>query len=342
MKILIITQAVDSKNTTLGFFVRFIEEFAKRTEKTTVICLEKGDFVLPKNINIFSLGKEQIKSRWNYLKNFFKLIFKTRKDYDTVFVHMNQEYIILGFLFWKIFRKKIFLWRNHPYGNFITRIAVKMSDVVFATSNQAYVSKFDKTKIMPVGVDKRIFKTDDSNREVGSILVFGRIAPVKRIEMIIDTFANLLAKGLNAKLNIVGDFLEKDKGYYQIIKERIKKFRIEDFVYFRKAVPFKDAPFIYQKNDIFVNFTKAGSFDKTIVEAMSCGCKVLTTNPSLSDILPENSFTLEDESSRLNKMEKLLSMSSVEKTKYREDVRSFIEYHSLDNLVDKIIQCINQ
>jgi hypothetical protein len=180
MKILIITQAVDSKNTTLGFFVRFIEEFAKRTEKTTVICLEKGDFVLPKNINIFSLGKEQIKSRWNYLKNFFKLIFKIRKDYDTVFVHMNQEYIILGFLFWKIFRKKIFLWRNHPYGNFITRIAVKMSDVVFATSNQAYVSKFDKTKIMPVGVDKRIFKTDDSNREVGSILVFGRIAPANR------------------------------------------------------------------------------------------------------------------------------------------------------------------
>ncbi len=41
-RILIVTQTVDTQDPVLGFFVRWIEEFAKHAEELTVICLEKA------------------------------------------------------------------------------------------------------------------------------------------------------------------------------------------------------------------------------------------------------------------------------------------------------------
>lgn len=342
MRILIITQKIDDKDTVLGFFTRWVEEFSKRVESINVICLYKGSFNLPKNIKVFSLGKESGISRIKYIKNFFYYIFKLRKDYDAVFVHMNQEYVILGGVFWKIFGKKIFLWRNHPYGNFLTKISVLLSDTVFATASGAYVSQFSKTILMPSGIDDRFFRINDSIREKGSMLVFGRLAPVKRIEMAIDTFANILAKGFDIKLSIIGDFLEKDLDYVKSLKDKIKKYKIQNYVKIQKGVDFKDTPLIYQKHEIVLNFTESGSFDKTVIEAVSSGCKVLTSNGSMKNILPSESFTTIDEEMRKEKLLKLLSFSSSDLLEYREKTRDLIEKHSLSNTINKIIECISQ
>ena len=57
MNLLIITQKVDATDSNLGFFVRWIEEFAKRCLQVTVICLEKRVYELPAHVAVFSLGK---------------------------------------------------------------------------------------------------------------------------------------------------------------------------------------------------------------------------------------------------------------------------------------------
>lgn len=341
MRILIITQKIDEKDTVLGFFTRWVEEFARKSDAVSVICLQKGSFNLPKNIKVFSLGKESGESKIKYIKNFFYYIFKLRKDYDVVFVHMNQEYVLLGGLFWKIFSKKVFMWRNHPYGNFLTKLAVFLSDSVFATASGAFVCQFSKTILMPSGIDNRFFRIDDSIREKGSILVFGRIAPIKRVEMAIDTFANLLARGLDLKLSIIGDFLDRDGDYLSTLKNKINEYKIGNFVKIQKGVDFKEAYLIYQKHEIVLNFTESGSFDKTVIEAISSGCKVLTSNGSMKNLLPEESFTTVDEEMRKDKLLKLLSFSKDDLINYREKTKELIEKHSLNNTINKIIECIN-
>ena len=55
MRLLICTQAVDVNDPILGFFVRWIEEFAKHCEKVTVICLRKGEYTLPQNVHVHAL-----------------------------------------------------------------------------------------------------------------------------------------------------------------------------------------------------------------------------------------------------------------------------------------------
>ena len=62
MRLLILTQKVDINDDILGFFHRWIEEFAKRCEKVIVICLQEGRHDLPSNVKVLSLGKRELKN----------------------------------------------------------------------------------------------------------------------------------------------------------------------------------------------------------------------------------------------------------------------------------------
>jgi hypothetical protein len=47
MRLLIVTQAIDAEDPVLGFFVRWVEELAKKAEMVEVICLKEGNALLP-------------------------------------------------------------------------------------------------------------------------------------------------------------------------------------------------------------------------------------------------------------------------------------------------------
>src|SRR4051812_10743399 len=99
--LLIVTQAIDQEDQVLGFFHKWVEEFAKHTESITVVCLREGKHSLPNNVRVFSLGKEKRKAlSLVYALRFLSRIWKEREAYKNVFVHMNTEYVLLGGLLW--------------------------------------------------------------------------------------------------------------------------------------------------------------------------------------------------------------------------------------------------
>ena len=160
VKLLILTQKVDKNDPILGFFHRWIEEFAKYCEKITVICLQKGEYNLPENVKVLSLGKEEIsqklkvykvKSKLLFIFNFYKYIWHERKNYDTIFVHMNQEYVLLGGIFWKLFGKKIYMWRNHAKGGWLTRLAIFFQTKYFALRRNLSLQDLKKQKLCLLG-----------------------------------------------------------------------------------------------------------------------------------------------------------------------------------------------
>src|SRR3989344_6805529 len=215
MKLLIITQKVDRNDAVLGFFHRWLLEFAKNFEKITVICLKRGEYSLPPNIKVLSLGKEnkelgiknyELGKRARYVWNFYKYIWRERKNYDTVFVHMNQEYILLGGLIWKILSKKIYMWRNHHAGSFLTDSAAMFCEKVFCTSKFSYTAKYKKTAILPVGVNTEIFKPNSEVKKVPhSILFLARMAPVKKPHILIQALQVLRTRGLDFTASFYGD-----------------------------------------------------------------------------------------------------------------------------------------
>src|SRR5680860_553091 len=102
MKLLILTQKIDIEDDVLGFFHDWVKEFSKHCDGMVVVALGVGRYALPENVKVLSLGKEVGISRIKYIRNFYKYIWQERNNYDKVFIHMNQEYILLGGLFWKI------------------------------------------------------------------------------------------------------------------------------------------------------------------------------------------------------------------------------------------------
>jgi glycosyltransferase involved in cell wall biosynthesis len=304
----------------------------------TVVCLSEGVYDLPKNVEVLSLGKERNVSKLSYILNFYKFLILKHADYDRVFVHMNQEYMLLGGLIWRLFNRGSIMWRNHPSGGLLTRLAVCMANGVMCTSKDSYTAKFKKTVIMPVGVDTNIFSPITEKREANSLLLLGRIAPIKNVHLFIEALVALANTGVSFHADIYGNPGVNDQEYYKTVRANSRSLEDKGLLTFFPGIPNNATPFVYGKHDIFVNATPSGAFDKTIIEAMACGCIVLTSNSSLHDVLP-NTFLFKegDVSDLAQKLNNALSLADDKKESVREYNRTTAKNHDITFLMKKIV-----
>ncbi len=335
MKLLIFTQKVDKKDSTLGFFHTWIEEFSKRTESISVICLEKGDFDLPKNVTVFSLGKEKGVSKFSYIKNLYSYLNLIKGSYDGVFVHMNQEYVLLAGLYWKIKKIPVYLWRNHPKGSFLTSIAVWFSTKVFCTSTDSFTARFKKTVIMPAGISLEMFKPFvGAVRKKYSVCMVGRLSPVKHNELALEAINRLVVSGTQVSLSLVGGFLDRDKKYVDELYEYVEKNKLSQVINFIGSKTPDELSEVYSSHEICLNLTESGSFDKTIVEAASCGAIPLVSSQSFSTLLPDVCITENSANDIAESIKTLLDPA--EQIKIQRDLDDFVQNQSLASLINKL------
>lgn len=335
MKLLIITQVVDKNHDVLGFFHNWLLKFAQNFEQVTVICLQKGEYLLPENVKVFSLGKEVKASRWQYIKNFYKYIFTERKQYDAVFVHMNQEYVLLGGIFWRIFAKKIILWRNHLSGSWLTNVAVFFANVVCCTSKESYTARFAKTKIMPVGLDEDFFKDQKLARVSNSVLFLSRMSPVKNPDIVFEALRILNEEKIDFQATFIGDPPVGYEKLYEDLKQKTIDLGMSNAVQWLTAIPNTETPMWYSKFFIFINATNSGSLDKTIFEAALCGCLPITSNKSLINYFPDELIFKEKDAKDLSlKLKNILAKSEEAKSILLNKTQVYIKNnHSLDKLM---------
>ena len=333
MKLLIVTQAVDTEDPVLGFFVRWIEEFAKHSEHIEVICLKEGRHALPGNVRVHSLGKEHgAVSRMTYAFRFLLLVWKLRHEYDAVFVHMNQEYILIAGLFWKLFKKRTYLWRNHYAGSWLTDAAALFCAKVFCTSQHSYTAKYKKTVLMPVGVDTERFSLDGRiARKPKTILFLARMAPSKRPEMVIDALAMLARDGVSFSATFVGSPLPQDEAYLEHLKERARPLSVAGRITFLPGVPNDQTPDLYRAHEVFVNASPSGMLDKTLFEAAACGALVLASSDDFREMAGDR-FAFETPEGLSNALTKILAVSDAERTQDLATLARLAKIHSLSGL----------
>ena len=344
MKLLFITKKVDLDDDVLGVYYSWMTALAQKFDEVFVICLYYVKSELPSNVSVFSLGKESGQSRLKYVFSFYKYIWELRKDYDTVFVHMNPVYIVLGGLLWKLCGKRISLWYNHPLGNFTARIGIALADKVFCTSNYAFAHRYKKTKIMPVGVDVSLFRPIVGTvRKRNRILYLGRISPIKKIENLIEAVKVLDGRGINFALLIVGSpVFGKDKFYESKLKSMSSDLMSAGKICFLPGVPNHKTPAIYSSSDLFVNLTPTGSFDKTTLEAMACKTPVLVSNRVFESFFPPEvrQICMFNESSTddlPNKIESILALSEYRRQELSKYLREIVvNHHSLNHLIEQL------
>jgi|SRR5581483_89365 len=335
MKLLILTQKVDTDDPILGFFHEWIARFSEKLESVSVICLQKGKYNLPNNVTVYSLGKENKGSKFKYILNFYRYLFLIRGSYDKVFVHMNEEYVLLAGWYWRLIGVPVYLWRNHPKGNVFTRIAVAFSTKVMATSKDSFTARFKKTEIMPVGYDEKIFRPmPNVVRKKYSVLMLGRISPVKHIELAIEAVEHLVNSGTQVTLSIFGNILDPE--YYRYIVEMVSEKNLSHVISFEGEIDKSKSPEVFNSYEITLNLTESGSFDKTIAEAAACGSIPLVSNSSLRRILPDECITEPNPERIANAIQKLFNAHK--QVEIAEKLKKFTASQSLFVLMEKFVE----
>lgn len=378
MKLLILTQKVDKNDDVLGFMHGWISEFSKHCEKLTVIALGVGEYDLPKNVKVFSLGKEKTadlrrmdadqmqktdeasprpslrgversettwQSKPKYLFNFYKYIWQERKNYDNVFVHMNPEYVVLGGVFWRLWHKKIGLWYMHKAVNLKLVLAEKLTNHIFSATPESFRLKTKKLHITGHGIDLTQFQEKERRsvlqNSVFKIITVGRISPIKNQNVLIEALGLLKKDYPNFKfqLEIVGEANSyKDREYKNLIKKLIKANSLESEIVFRSSVPNNEIVKIYKNSDLSVNLSPTGGADKVVLESMACELPVLAFNKTFEKILPSDLILDELKPELLS--QKIYSLSQNQNLNF--GLRQIVKNeHSLEKLIPNILDKYN-
>jgi glycosyltransferase involved in cell wall biosynthesis len=290
---------------------------------------------LPANVRVHSLGKEKGSvPSFVYAMRFKWLAWEHRSEYDAVFVHMNQEYLLVAGPMWKLLRKPIYFWRNHYAGSFLTDLAAAFCTKIFYTSQHSYTAKYEKAVRMPVGVNLERFDAAlHVRREPHSILFLARINPSKHPDMLIEALGLLLARGVSFVASIYGSPLPEHEAYYANLQAQAERLGLHDRVRFHPGVPNEQAPSIYQAHDIFVNCSKSGMYDKTLFEAAASGCLVLAASDDFKDSIgPDVLFDGTPEDLAIQ-IERLLRLSDTDRAILSGKLRRAVQENGLAALV---------
>jgi len=343
MKLLMITRKVDKDDAQAGFIYGWVKKLGEKVNQLKVICLEKGNTEgLPKNIEVFSLGKENGKNRIKEFINFQKGALKFVKQVDGVFCHMNPEYTILISPYAKIFRKKVVVWYSHKAINWKVRLINILADKIVTPTKDGFGLKSNKKIVIGHGIDTELFKPaqNKEKNDIFRIISVGRISPIKDYKTLIKAI-DIVNKNINIKVDIVGGLgLDSQQNYFKELQSIIKEKKLENVISFKNLIPNKELPKYYQDSDLSINLCPTGSPDKAVLESMACNLPVLVANETFKKdfglCAEQLIFKHSDSEDLAQKIIDLTENSQLEGIgkHLREEV---VRNHNLDNLMNKLI-----
>ena len=347
---MVITQKVDENDDLLGFFVGWLREFSKYFEKVFVITLAKGEYELPANVFVYSLGKERGSGKFLRIIRFYRYLFKFIFQSRAIFVHMSPIFAIASWPAAFIFRKNIFLWYLHCSLTFRLKIAEKLCSKILTADKDSLNLKSRKIIELGHGIDIERFKIKRSWKNETRplrILSVGRISKIKNYETLIEAAQILKDRGLTFEIKIVGrPVMPYDFEYFEELKKLVGTFELEDSVEFIGFVPYSQIADYYKKSDIFVNPSPRGGIDKAVLEAMAAGCIPFVSNEVFEKYFGELSpFLIFKHGDSNDLAEKIENMSKLPEEKIEKMTHFFEESvsinHSLSNTISKIPSLFN-
>lgn len=344
MRLLFITRRVDRHDPRAGFVIGWIEELCRNVEQLNVICLEKGDIAgLPANCEIYSLGKERGKNRLREFFRFHVLASQLVPTVDGIFTHQNPEYGIMVALWARIFRKKLIAWYVHKSVTWKTRLLHKLVDRIVTASTDSFRIRSSKVSILQHGIDTDMFQLAPvlPTGKAKQLLSVSRISPSKGIDTMIKLVAALVHEGADVRLNVIGaPAIPSDLAHKRSLEALAAELGVASRVAFLGPVAYAETVQHYQAAGLFLNFSRTGSVDKAVLEAMCCGTPILTTNEAFqkifSSVFPDF-YCTEETIEKLSSRTAMLLTRSVKET-HGVQLREYVVMHqNLKHLIKKIV-----
>lgn len=129
-------------------------------------------------------------------------------------------------------------------------------------------------RVMPLGIDTKVFIPKERNQEGIELLYVGRISRLKQIEFCLEALAYLLQnQNKEIHLNVVGPI--SDKVYYSELQNLANQLQVTAHITFIGSIAQEELVPFYQKASLLLLPSAHESFGMVMVEAMACGTPVI-------------------------------------------------------------------
>ncbi len=192
-RLLVLNLAVDDDDPILGFCTDWIRALADRVPQVDVLTMRLGPCDLPSNVRVYSAGKERGWSEPRRLLEFYLQLGRllAGPGYAGCFAHMQPLFAVLGAPLLKLRRIPVTLWYTHRETTLRLRAAVRVSDRVVSADRTSLGVPTTKLVVTGHGIDTDRFVPAPRPGSQFRLLVVGRIAPVKRLELLVEAVSLL-------------------------------------------------------------------------------------------------------------------------------------------------------
>lgn len=130
----------------------------------------------------------------------------------------------------------------------------------------------DKVTWIPNGVNiNRFSPTHVDDRQEVRFLYVGRFVALKGHSTLIESFAEVIKTGANAKLHLAGDGPD-----WGACNQLVHRLGLQNHVVFHGRVAHESMPAIYQQMDVYVSPSQFEGLPVTFLEAMACGLPIIS------------------------------------------------------------------
>ena len=342
-KILILNIATDSKDTSLGFAISWLNEFSKNYQEVDVITLNKGDTSgLSDNINIYEINKHN--SKLFAVSNFYKTIYllTKRNHYEYCFSHMSAIMMLSSYPVLLIRKLTSIFWYTHAgpknlFNKLILFKATLLASKIITASENSFPLK--SNKVTPIGhaIDYKTFYKKIDSFSKKDFAIVSRISKSKNIEESIKGFLKSDASESNSILIIGGPLTNEDKDYYEYL---LNKYKDNKSVSFIGPVPHSELVNYLKNVSFHINNTDKGFYDKSVLETSVNGIINFYKNIDYDKNIPteyQEVLKFDGSSSDLsNKISSVFTLNQNEFLKIVEHSQKEIKNESLDTLVKRI------
>lgn len=314
--LLVLTPVLDAADPVQGFALGWLNALAARLEQVTAVALRQGD-TAPLSANVLACGLGRpAASRAQVALRLHRSVLETRAD--ACLVHMNWPMLLAAGPVLRARGIPTALWWAHGAAPLGLRAAAKFADLLLTSTAGACRIAPAKRRVLGQGIDTEHFRPAAAEPAAPvSVLCAGRIAPVKRLRLVVEACARA---GLPLRLVGAG--------------------RIDGLV---SEPPRAHAamPALLRSAHIFATASATGSPDKAALEAMACGLPVVALGEGLQGALPPAlaaQVIVDDVGAMAARLAELAAAGAARRRDLGLALReAVIARHALDRLAGRIV-----
>lgn len=342
-----ITQVLDRHDQVLGFTHDWVAALAVRVERLVVMPVRTGDYDLPGNVIVESLGKERGLGRPGRAMAFFRALERHIREVDVLFAHMSPRYVLTAAPLAALHRKPITLWYTHRELGTELRLAVPLTRHIATAHPSSFPIASPKVHALGHGINTAAFQPAPAPPDDPPLIVsLARLSPIKRHETLIRAAAILRDRYGDppARFAIAGGSLPgQPTDYADFLRREVDRLRVGDRVTLWGPIPAEGVRGVFHEASLAFNGSPPGLFDKAVLEGLLCAVPTVVANPAFDDLLGEYSDQLRipdgsDAEALAARLHTLLRLTGEERRAIGLTLSARVAAaHSLDGLMDRLV-----